>query len=157
MKAVSHFQFPIPGVVSKYWPPWEVISAINETVPWCPILITVFFHQLILRASTLSGSMYIHNRTLEAEHICILDMCLKCNRLQFYFRKPVPQSKNDVLYQIDISMSNCTNHFTIMIITSVKYSQGALEPVLFKEIPAISCLLRNNPVRIISPAANIFV
>ncbi len=35
-------------------------------------------------------------------------------------------------------------------------SQSAPESLLFKQIPAISRLLRNNPDRIISPAANIF-
>ncbi len=35
-------------------------------------------------------------------------------------------------------------------------SQSAPEPLLFKQIPAIPRLLRNNPDRIISPIANIF-
>ena len=40
---------------------------------------------------------------------------------------------------------------------NITISQIAPEPVLFKQIPVISRLLRNNPDRIISPVANIFV
>ncbi len=46
---------------------------------------------------------------------------------------------------------------SIALLNGLLVSQSAPELVLFKQIPAIFRLLRNNPDKIISPAAHIFV